>query len=81
MQNKYAKQCAKCNVTVPAYEGVCEKVGNAWVVEHVECHTPSTATRSKLAEIQAKSRALREPPTDHPAIIPMDAFDWMEQDF
>lgn len=80
MQNKYAKGCAKCGTLVQAYQGVCEKVNNVWVVEHVECHTPSVeiqAAQAKLAKIQGKS----EPTSTHPAFAPIEAFQWMEDEF
>jgi len=89
MQNKYPKLCAKCGVNVPAYEGVCEKVNNSWIVEHVDCHTPDPAiltAKAKLEQIQAKGRGLREAPppievreftgTAHPAFASIDAFDY-----
>ena len=71
MQNKYAKACAKCNATVQPYKGVCEKVGGQWIVEHTECHTPATYRKEQIEDVKST----------HPAFVPMEAFQWMEDDF
>jgi len=76
MQNKYAKPCAKCRGIVQPYKGVLEKVGNQWLVEHFECHSPTANQRVELDMGTAAAQ-----PSDHPAFAPMDAFDWMDMDF
>lgn len=76
MQNKYAKACEKCQGIVAPYKGVLEKRGNRWIVEHVECHYPTATERTELDLGTEVAQ-----PSNHPAFVPMDAFDWMEADF
>lgn len=68
--NKFPKACAKCNQLVPAYQGVCEKVNDKWLVEHVDCHAPMVEKKQQEEDL-----------LNHPAFAPLDAFHWMEDDF
>lgn len=78
MQNKYAKACAKCQGMVAPYQGVCEKSGGRWIVEHIECHTPTVNQRVELD----MGRDVAQP-SDHPAFRTDDGeplFAWIERD-